>query len=57
MTREELQRMVEELKTQDEELERIFKERKEIAKKARESNQYMVLWEMLFSDKKSHYDL
>lgn len=57
MTREELQRMVEELKAQDEELERIFKEREEIAKKARESNQYMVLWKMLFSDKKSHYNL
>lgn len=53
--REKLNEMVEILKAQDKELQRIFKEREEIAKQAEAMDRYDELWEMLYSDGESHY--
>lgn len=53
--REKLNEMVEILKAQDKELQRIFAEREEIAKQAEAMNRYDELWEMLYSDGESHY--
>lgn len=53
--KERLNEMVEILKAQDKELQRIFAEREEIAKQAEAMGRYDELWEMLYSDGESHY--
>ena len=47
--------MLEILKEQDKELQKIFDEREKIAKQAQAMNRYDELWEMLDSDGKTHY--
>lgn len=56
MRREELERLVKELKEQDKELQIIFERRKEIAQKAKENRLYNELWDMLFTDGKPHIE-
>lgn len=53
--KEKLNEMVEILKAQDKELQKIFAEREEIAKQATSMDRYDELWEMLYSDGESHY--
>ena len=53
--KEKLNEMVEILKAQDKELQKIFAEREEIAKQAKSMDRYDELWEMLYSDGESHY--
>ena len=52
---EKLNEMLEILKAQDKELQRIFAERKKIGEQAEMMNRYDELWEMLYSDGKTHY--
>ena len=47
--------LVEILKAQDKELQKIFAEREKIAEQAEEMDRYDELWEMLYSDGESHY--
>ena len=53
--REKLNEMVEILKEQEKELNRIFEERKKISMQAKEMGRHDELWEMLYADGKSHY--
>lgn len=53
--KEKLNEMLEKLKAQDKELQKIFAEREEIAKQAEAMNRYDELWEMLYSDGENHY--
>ena len=53
--KEKLNEMLEILKAQDKELQRIFAERKKIGEQAEMMNRYDKLWEMLYSDGKTHY--
>ena len=53
--KEKLNEMLEILKAQDKELQRIFAERKKIGEQAEMMNRYDKLWEMLYSDGESHY--
>lgn len=53
--KEKLNEMLEILKEQDKELQKIFDEREKIAKQAQAMNRYDKLWEMLDSDGKTHY--
>lgn len=53
--KEKLNEMLEILKEQDKELQKIFDEREKIAKQAQAMNRYDELWEMLDSDGKTHY--
>ena len=58
MTKKEkgkLNEMLEILKAQDKELQRIFAEREKIAEQAEAMNRYDELWEMLYSDGENHY--
>ena len=53
--KEKLNGMLEILKAQDKELQKIFAEREKIAEQAEMMNRYDELWEMLYSDGKTHY--
>ena len=53
--KEKLNEMVEILKAQDKELQKIFAEREKIAEQAKAMDRYDELWEMLYSDGESHY--
>ena len=53
--KEKLNEMLEILKAQDKELQKIFAERKEITKQAQAMDKYAELLEMLYSDGESHY--
>ena len=53
--KEKLNEMLEILKAQDKELQKIFAEREKIAEQAQMMNRYDELWEMLYSDGESHY--
>ena len=53
--KEKLNGMLEILKAQDKELQKIFAEREKIAKQAEEMDRYDELWEMLYSDGENHY--
>ena len=53
--KEKLNEMLEILKAQDKELQKIFAERKEIAKQAQAMDKYAELLEMLYSDGERHY--
>ena len=53
--KEKLNEMLEILKAQDKELQKIFAEREKIAEQAEMMNRYDELWEMLYSDGESHY--
>ena len=53
--KEKLNGMLEILKAQDKELQKIFAEREKIAEQAEEMNRYDELWEMLYSDGENHY--
>lgn len=53
--KEKLNEMLEILKAQDKELQKIFAEREKIAEQAKMMNRYDELWEMLYSDGESHY--
>ena len=53
--KEKLNEMLEILKAQDKELQRIFAEREKIAEQAKAMDRYDELWEMLYSDGESHY--
>ena len=53
--KEKLNEMLEILKAQDKELQKIFAEREKIAEQAQAMNKYDELWEMLYSDGESHY--
>ena len=53
--KEKLNEMLEILKAQDKELQKIFAEREEIAKHSTSMDKYDELWEMLYSDGESHY--
>ena len=52
--KEKLNEMLEILKAQDKELQKIFAEREKIAEQAKSMNRYDELWEMLYSDGESH---
>lgn len=52
---EKLNEMLEILKAQDKELQKIFAEREKIAEQAQMMDKYDELWEMLYSDGESHY--
>ena len=54
MGKEEMTRLCEILQRQDEELEKIFSERKFISEFAKKHGFYDELWEMLYKDGKSH---
>lgn len=53
--KEKLNEMLEILKAQDKELQKIFAERKEITKQAQAMDKYDELLEMLYSDGERHY--
>ena len=53
--KEKLNEMLEILKAQDKELQKIFAEREKIAEQAEAMNRYDELWEMLYSDGENHY--
>ena len=53
--KEKLNEMLEILKAQDKELQKIFDEREKIAKQAETMNRYDELWERLNSDGETHY--
>ena len=53
--KEKLNEMLEILKAQDKELQKIFAERKEITKQAQAMDKYDKLLEMLYSDGERHY--
>lgn len=53
--KEKLNEMLEILKAQDKELQKIFAEREKIAEQAEMMNRYDELWEMLYSDGENHY--
>ena len=53
--KEKLNEMLEILKAQDKELQKIFAERERIAEQAEAMNRYDELWEMLYSDGENHY--
>ena len=53
--KEKLNEMLEILKAQDKELQKIFAEREKIAEQAEEMDRYDELWEMLYSDGENHY--
>ena len=53
--KEKLNEMLEILKAQDKELQKIFAERKEITKQAQAMDKYAELLEMLYSDGERHY--
>ena len=53
--KEKLNGMLEILKAQDKELQKIFAERERIAEQAEEMDRYDELWEMLYSDGENHY--
>lgn len=53
--KEKLNEMLEILKAQDKELQKIFAEREKIAEQAQMMDKYDELWEMLYSDGESHY--
>ena len=53
--KEKLNEMLEILKAQDKELQKIFAEREKIAEQAEMMNRYDELWEMLYNDGESHY--
>lgn len=53
--KEKLNEMVEILKEQDKELQKIFEERRKIAKQAKGMGRYDELWEMLYADGEIHY--
>ena len=53
--KEKLNGMLEILKAQDKELQKIFAEREKIAEQAEEMDRYDELWEMLYSDGENHY--
>ena len=53
--KEKLNEMLEILKAQDKELQKIFAERERIAEQAEEMDRYDELWEMLYSDGENHY--
>lgn len=53
--KEKLNEMLEILKAQDKELQKIFAERKEITKQAQAMDKYDELLEMLYSDEERHY--
>ena len=53
--KEKLNGMLEILKAQDKELQRIFAEREKIAEQAEAMDRYDELWEMLYSDGENHY--
>lgn len=53
--KERLNEMLEILKAQDKELQKIFAERKEITKQAQAMDKYDKLLEMLYSDGERHY--
>lgn len=55
--KERLNEMVEILKAQDKELQRIFKEREKIVEQAEEMGRYDELWEMLYADGENHYTI
>lgn len=55
--RAKLNEMVKILKEQDKELSRIFEERREIARQAKRMGRYDELWEMLYDDGESHYEV
>ena len=50
-----LNEMLEILKAQDKELQKIFAEREKIAEQAEAMDRYDELWEMLYSDGENHY--
>lgn len=53
--KEKLNEMLEILKAQDKELQKIFAEREKIAEQAEAMDRYDELWEMLYSDGENHY--
>ena len=53
--KEKLNEMLEILKAQDKELQKIFAEREKIAEQAEKMDRYDELWEMLYSDGENHY--
>ena len=53
--KEKLNEMLEILKAQDKELQKIFAEREKIAEQATSMDRYDELWEMLYSDGENHY--
>ena len=53
--KEKLNGMLEILKAQDKELQKIFAEREKIAEQAEAMDRYDELWEMLYSDGENHY--
>lgn len=48
--------LLDELRAQDEELNKIFARREEIAKLAKEAGDYDKMWNKLHADKKSHWE-
>lgn len=56
MTREEMEAIVKELQEQDKQMDAIRKRREELARLTKKADCYDEVWEMLYSDHKSHWE-